>query len=179
MHATSVARRYTQALIESARAQSVLDPVRNDIEQLKSLMDASPEFAAFVVNPVLPEEKRDAVLTSLFEKKLHPLTLGFLRLLSRKRRLAELAGILGAFLDRVDEEQGILNVQVTSAAKLTAKQLGKLQDKLAERTGKTIRAVQVQDDSLLGGFRIRMGDLIEDHSLSTRLETFKRNVINA
>ncbi len=179
MHASPVAHRYTQALLDAARGQGVLDAVNADFAALKELLESSPDFAAFVADPTVPDDKREAALAALFEGKAHALTLDFLRLLSRKRRLAILSGILLAFQDQVDAERGEIEAEIVSAGPLSAVQIKNLCGKLEQRSGKTIRPRVRVDASLLGGFRVRMGDVIEDFSLATKLETFKRNVINA
>jgi F-type H+-transporting ATPase subunit delta len=179
MHASPVAHRYTQALLDDARGQVVLDAVHGDFAGLRDLLASSEAFAGFVADPTIPDERRDAALTALLDGKVNALTLDFLRLLSRKRRLAILPGILTAFQAQVDAERGEVEAEIVSAGPLSDDQVNKLCAKLEQRGGKTIRPRVRVDASLLGGFRVRMGDVIEDFSLATKLETFKRNVINA
>jgi F-type H+-transporting ATPase subunit delta len=179
MHASPVAYRYTQALMDAARAQGLVDAVQQDFLGLKELLASSPEFAAFVSDPTIPGDRREAALSSLLTGKVQALTLDFLRLLSVKRRLDLLPGILKSFQERVDIENGEVEMEILSAGPLSDSQVKSLCAKLEKRSGKTIRARVKVDATLLGGFRVRMGDVIEDFSLATKLETFKRNVINA
>lgn len=165
--------------MEAARDASALDAVEADAKALADLADASEEFAAFLDHPRIPAEKREEVLNALFSEKLQPVTLDFLRLLSQKERLGSLAEILAVFQAAMDAEKGVVTVRVRSAEKLLQRQEADLTAKLAERLGKTIRLETEVDPGLIGGFLVKMGDTIEDYSLATKLETFKRNVINA
>ena len=174
-----VAKRYSPALVDAAREEGVLDAVLADVGKLRELISTSPEFVAFLEHPLIPVEKQEETLVALFEGKLQPVTLHFLRLLAQKERLGDLSDILVAFEAAMDEENGILNVRVTAAEKLLARQETDLQDKLSKRTGKTIRLHSGVDESLIGGFLVQIGDGIEDYSLAAKLATFKRNVINA
>ena len=174
-----VARRYTQALYEAAADAGRLDAVAADLESIGQLLDSSPEFASFVGDPTLPEDRRRQGLDALFKGKVEDLTLRLLHLLVAKDRLAVLPGVVQTFGEQVDEAKGLLSVQVTTPVELTATQLKALTAKLEARTGKTIRATQDLDPSLIGGFRLRMGDVVEDHSLRAKLDLFKRKVVSA
>lgn len=178
MEGQNVASRYTKALFDVARKGS-LDTVRSELEGLDALLKDTPEFAAFVANPSVPQDKQAAVLESMFKGKLSDLVLNFLLLLVRKHRLHLLPLVPALFATLSNEEQGILPVEVVSAGPLSTEQLNALSEKLGQRTGKTIRPTVTVDESLLGGFRIRIGDRIEDLSIATKLNNFKRNVINA
>ncbi|MCC5846741.1 MAG: ATP synthase F1 subunit delta [Verrucomicrobia bacterium] len=176
---SAVAKRYTPALFSAAREADALDRVYEDAQALSALLDSSPEFASFLSHPLIPAVKRDEVLTALFKGKLHEVTLVFLRLLARKERLRDLPDILLEIERSMDEERGIVNVSLRSAEKFLAKQETDLNQKLADRLGKSIRLHSEVDESLIGGFLIQMGDRIEDYSLAAKLKTFKQNVINA
>jgi len=176
---SAVAKRYAPALLAAAREQDVLDALEADLRGLRELLDTSEAFSDFVAHPLLSEEQRRATLDKLFGKKAAPITRNFFSLLVERDRLADLPDIVEEALDRLREEHGILPVEVVSAEKLLVRQQKDLEKKLGERTGKTIQLTCEVDESLIGGFRIKMGDVVEDYSLAAKLETFKQNVINA
>jgi F-type H+-transporting ATPase subunit delta len=176
---SSVANRYASALLDAADSDGVLDAVERDVSSLRSLLHGSPEFAAFVANPLVPADKQAETLEALFQGKLSDLGLRFLMLLASRARLSDTEAILDCAFERLRERRGILPVSVVAAQALTPAQETALQEKLAARSGKTVLLDCSVDESLLGGFRLKIGDVVEDHSLATKLETFKRNVINA
>ncbi len=176
---SSVAKRYAFAFVDTAREDGVLDSVLTDVESLGSLISASPELAAFLSNPLVSDAERLSTLEALFQGKVQELTWNLLVLLVHRERLAELPSVLELANARIRELQGILPVSVVSAEPLLKRQQDELKSKLSTRTGKTIELTCSEDGSLLGGFRLQLGDLVEDYSLSTKLETFKQNVLNA
>lgn len=176
---SSVAKRYTPALLDVAREAGELDAVHADVKALTSLLEASPEFLGFVHDPLLPAEKRAAVLDSLFAGSGAPVTVTFLKLLASQDRLADLPEILAEVSASLDAEKNVLEVSLKTAAKFTKAQISTLTEKLEARWGKTVRLSEEVDASLIGGFLIRTGDLIEDHSLLAKLNRFKQNIINA
>lgn len=176
---SAVAQRYAAALMGASRDATALDAVRADAKALADLAESSEAFAVFLDHPRIPVDKRDELLNLLFADKLQSVTLDFLRLLSHKQRLGILVEILRVFQEALDAEKGIVTVWVRSAEKLIQRQEAEISAKLAKRLGKTIRLETEVDPGLIGGFLVKVGDTIEDYSLATKLETFKRNVINA
>lgn len=175
----SAANRYASAFLDVASESNVLDAVGADLVQLDRLLRESAEFESFVAHPLIAPEDQIRTIEALFGKGANPLTVKFLRLLAKQGRLADLSDIVKEAMEEWREKMGILPVVVVSAEKFLARQEEALVKKLGERTGKKIELSCLVDESLIGGFRIKIGDQVEDHSLAAKLETFKRNVINA
>lgn len=176
---STVAKRYAVAWVSSAVDQGSLDAVESDLQRLAELLHASREFLEFVCNPLIPLDARTKSLEAMFKGKSDPLTLNLLVLLARRERLALLPEVVERAREWVRAEKGILPVQVTSAEPFLKRQEEALTQKLASRTGKTIQLTVRVNADLLGGFRLRMGDKVEDYSLATKLDTFKQNILNA
>lgn len=176
---SSVAKRYTPALLDVARESGELDALQADVKALSSLLEASPEFGTFLRDPVIPSEKQSEILDALFATSGSPVMLTFLKLLVRQGRLANLPDILEEVSASMDDEKNVMEVSLRTAVKFTKAQISALTEKLESRWGKSIRLTEEVDESLIGGFLIRTGDLIEDHSLLAKLTRFKQNIINA
>ena len=172
-------KRYADALLSSVNSAGELDAVGSDIAGLLELLSSSEEFEAFLQHPLIPAEQQDACLDKLFKGKLDAATLKFLHLLVQRERLGDLEGILEQALDAWREAKGILPVSVVSADPLTSEQESALSKKLSDRTGKTIELTTKTDADLIGGFQLHFQGIVEDYSLAAKLETFKRNVLNA
>ncbi|MDF3128794.1 ATP synthase F1 subunit delta [Kiritimatiellaeota bacterium B1221] len=176
---STVAKRYASALMDVARESGSLDPVGKDLQDLEALLSSSDEFKTFVAHQLLTPEEQQACMDKIFGKAAFPLTQNLFKLLIARERLNLLPELVRIGLELWQEENGILPVSVLSAAPLAAAQEKALIEKLSQRTGKQIVLNSSVDESLIGGFRLHIGDQVEDHSLAAKLETFKRNVINA
>lgn len=179
MEVTSVSRRYAGALFDFAGEQDSRDDVRSDCAAISSLYDASAEFAAFVKNPTIAPEEASAMLDTLFRGKAHSTTLKFLQFLVSKGRLDQLPLICEVYEALICEMQDIIKVEITAAHQLTETQLSAMKQKLHDRYQKQIEADVEVDPSLIGGFKIKVGDHIRDFSLATKLDQFEQSVINA
>ncbi|MGB2869063.1 MAG: ATP synthase F1 subunit delta [Bacteroidota bacterium] len=168
-----VARRYAEALIETAEAEKNVDSISEDMTYLRRVARESREFALFLRSPVIAREKKQTVLSGLFEKTLHPLSIKFLLLLAEKGREGALLQIIEDFFTFRDERLGIVGVNVRAASDLSKEHLGQLEKKFAGFTKKKVRLDVSIDKTLRGGFVARVGDTMYDGSVKRQLELLR------
>lgn len=176
---TAAAKRYARALYALAGEQERLEPVREDLANLHRLLGECDEFAAFVRNPLIPGEKRAAIFRELAGDRADPLTLRFLAFLDSKDRLDALSPICSLFSRLYQDEHEILQLEIISAFPLDEGQLLRICERFGEKFGKTIHHTTSIDPTLIGGFRVRVGDTIYDSSIHTKLETLRRQLLHA
>jgi len=169
MSQRTVARRYATALYEEADASGVLDAVDDDVRMLRESLSSTDELARFFKSPVIPAEKKDAVVQSLLGDRVHELLVRFLRLLIQKDREKMTEPILDAYQSLRDEQRGIVDAHVTTARPLTDDNREAVVEALEARTGKTIRLHVDEDPDLVGGIVIRIGDRVFDGSVRNKL----------
>lgn len=179
MEITSVSRRYGGALYDFAAEQDAGDAVRADCAAILQLFVDSVDFSGFVLDPTIPLHEAEKTVVALFEKQAHPAMLQFLRFLVSKRRLDQLPAVCAVYEEQVCGELGILKVKVTAAHELTDGQLAAMKQRLQDRYSKEIDADVQVEPSLIGGFKIQVGDHIRDFSLLAKLDRFEQSVINA
>ncbi len=174
------AKRYSKALLLLAGEEGIADRVLDDLQAVAKLFRTSREFRTFAETSIMGSaEKRAAILDELFRDKLHPRTLRFLHFADHKGRLGLIADIAAAFERVVDEERGILPAVITSAVPLTDEQVAALETRLGERFGKSIASTRKLDPSLIGGFRVQIGDNLYDYSIDTQLRELNRELVEA
>ena len=174
MRNTVIARRYARALLSLALDQQAVAPVRADLLELHGLLRASPELAWLLGRGPLGVELRAAQVQQLLGGRLHPLALRFLLFLNARRRLVLLTTMLTLFEELCDQQDGVLRVQITAAHELSAEQLAGLQGKLAARVQRPMKTQVTVDARLLGGFKLQIGDDVQDFSLATQLALLRQ-----
>lgn len=167
-----VARRYALALYELAQEQKILDSVLSDVRVLQTALENSPEFRAFIQNPVIAIDEKKTFLSSVFENRIHPLVLNFLFYLIKKMRLDIARDIFNAFLNIHLEMTNTIKVDLQSERVLTPQQTEQLLSRLEEYSGKSVQLKAEVDPQLVGGFKVRMGDQVFDASLAAQLKRF-------
>jgi len=174
MRNTVIARRYARALLRLALDQQALTGVRADLRELHGLLRASPELAWLLGRGPLGMEARATHIRRLLEGRLQPLALRFLLFLNARRRLVLLDTMLTIFEELCDQQDGVLRVQITAAHALSAAQLAALQGKLGARLQRPMKTQVTVDAKLIGGFKLQIGDDVQDFSLATQLALLRQ-----
>lgn len=175
----TAAKRYARAFFDYAEENGSLAELAADFEALTSLIDACPDFATFVDNPVIPEAVQQALLETLL-KNAAPVTKRAVDFLVRRDRLALLPGICSAFRNLHDDKLGIVRIRIVAATELAAAQVNAIDARIATKYegAKIISDVSV-DPALLGGFMVIAGDQVFDCSIRSQLERMKKTILNA
>lgn len=173
-----IAKRYAQALFNSANESGELKTVRADIAIVMQAIRDSEDFQQFLKNPVIFAQNRRKILSEIFHKKIHPVTENFLFFLSSKGRLVFLKEISEIFEDLYCASQSILKVKFTSSFPLEHQEIGRISERLSEKFKKVVEPQMSIDKSVIGGFKLQVEDMVYDFSVKTQLENFKKRVIH-
>ena len=172
--AGGVAGRYASALYELADSAKVLDAVADDLRALRSMLAESDDLARLVSSPVLTRDEQTAAITALAEKAgFDALTVKFVGLLARNRRLGVLRSTVAAFLSQLAARRGEVTAEVTSAQDLKPEHLDAVTKALAESLGSKVALDSRVDPELIGGMIVRVGSKMIDSSLATKLQKLR------
>ncbi|MEN0067346.1 MAG: ATP synthase F1 subunit delta [Myxococcota bacterium] len=171
----SVARRYAQAMVEVAAEADLVDQVAEQLTGFEQVLkDHDGALGDALQSPVFTVDERRKVLDAVFPKlDLPTLTQNLIRLLNDNGRMGILGDITEAYRELADERAGRVRVQVTSAEPLTEALEADVKAALEASTGKTVVIESLVDPSLLGGLVARVGSIVYDSSLRTRLQNIK------
>lgn len=176
MKRSRVAKRYAQALFETAKDQNALEQVQEDVATLQKEYEEVEEFKHLIDSPVISNEVKLKTFSSLFQERLHPITFRFITLLINKNREGLLPAVATHFHELLDEYQGVVRGVVETVLPLSDEQLNKLQAQLHTRIGKDVLLSQRVDKNLLGGLRVVVQDLVFDASLRQQLNKIKLRI---
>jgi F-type H+-transporting ATPase subunit delta len=169
-------RMYARALYEAALEQGRVEVARDQIAEFAGALDASPELAAFLANPQLdPGSKAD--LLDEISAGADPIVRNFLRLVASKGRAGELGAITAEFASIVDEAEGRIAVELTTAVELSDQDAAAIVGRIEAASGRTVEATRSVDPSLIGGIVLQAGSLRVDASVRGRLERLRRDLV--
>ena len=174
-----IARRYAKALFDLADDSNQLDRVWDDLKSLSSITKESAELAHFLQDPLLSTERKTVIFSTMLKDKLDALTLKFVLFLVEKKRIGLLQHCCTAFDDLYYLNRGILKVAIISAMEMGTDQINSIKQKLKEKFQKEIESHVSINPSLLGGFKVIVGDQVLDFTLETQLQRIKKNIISA
>ena len=173
----TVVRRYAAALLNAAWEANQVDQVESDLGLITYTINSNPELKQALFNPAIPEQRKHAIIQQLFQGKISALTLAYLNLLVDKRRIESILLTEEEFGLMADAKRGILEAIIESAVELNEEELSALTAKLSSLTGKKIRAAVKTNPELIGGIRVRIGDLVLDGTIKGHLEKIHEEMI--
>jgi len=166
--ATTIARPYAEAVFARAVETGTLD-LWSDMLSLLAIAAGDPALSGLIASPKLDKAQMTDLMLDIGGGRLSDEGQNLVRLLAANGRLGVLADIANLFEARRAEHQGTLDVQVTSAFALMPAQEQQLAEVLKRKLGREIRITSEQDPELIGGFRLRAGDMVIDGSVAGQL----------
>ncbi len=128
-----------------------------------------PALSGLIASPKLDKAQMTDLMLDIGGGRLSDEGQNLVRVLVENGRLSVLPEIASLFEVRKAEHQGSLDVQVTSAFALQPAQEQQLAEALKRKLGREIRITSEEDPELIGGFRLRAGDMVIDGSVSGQL----------
>jgi len=175
MKGTKAAGRYAQALLELAIEQNKVDQVLADMNYLLQVNNDSTEFQLLLKSPIIKSDKKIAVFKELFGQ-FEDLSSTFVSMIILKGREKDLAVIATVFDVLVKAHKGIIPVTLTSAVQLDASTKKIILDKVQGSVNGTLEVTEKIDQSLIGGFIVRMGDKQFDASIANQFSELKQRL---
>ncbi|MEL6343568.1 MAG: ATP synthase F1 subunit delta [Myxococcota bacterium] len=174
----SLARRYARALLDLGRESNKIDAFNQDLETFGAVLaleDGALRFALY--NPGLSIAERKSVLEAVLARlELNGMTNNFLKLLVDKNRLSVFDEIQAAYREMADELAGRVRAAVTTATPLSEDNAARIQQVLADSTGRQVIVDFAVDPELIGGIVARIGDTVYDASVRSRLQRLKETI---
>jgi F-type H+-transporting ATPase subunit delta len=170
--------RYAKSLMDLAAESGQLDAVRKDLKLILSAIETNREFALMLESPVVKKDVKINVLDAIFEKKISPVSLSFLKLITNKNRESQLEAILKAFEEQYKVHNNIFTAVITSASGLDQKTKDKVLELVKSQMKGEVELIEKIDAGTIGGFVLRIGDKQIDRSVASDLSNLKKTLTN-
>lgn len=180
MSIIAVARRYAEALADVAINAKKAEETDRELLILSELFARNQELRTMYASPIVKRKDKEAVLELLIARlKPGAITANLLRTLLQHHRLHNLDVIYREFRREMDRRQGIVQAEVTTASPLDNSQQNMLVAELQSITGKKINIEYKVDGSLIGGAVTRLGSVVYDGSIKTKLKAIQQQLKTA
>ena len=173
-----IAEVYARALFDAAQENDVLDRVHDELGEFAQALDEDRNLQVFLFSPYFSsEEKKDGVsrIVSDADERI----VNFLELLAERHRMPALFRIRRSFDALWAEENQLLAVSVTSATELDPSVVESIGKEIEKQTGRTVELSSTVDPEVLGGLRVRVGNMVLDATVRQRLEQLRKQVAKA
>ena len=173
-----IARVYADSLFEVAKEHDNLDAIRDGLVEFADAVEENRDLQVFFFSPYFSSaEKREGISKAI--EGAEPELTNFLELLAEKHRMPAIFRIRRRFEELWAEENRRLEVRLTSAVELDAAVVERVGKEIETQTDRRIDLAAEVDEEILGGLVLRVGNMVLDASLRSKLEKLRREVASA
>lgn len=172
--ASEAAARYAQAVFDLAKDAKALDAVEQDFARFMAAWRESADLREAARSPLIePEEKAKGLAAVAKRLGLSDLGRNTIGVAALNRRAADLPAIAAAYRTLVARERGARQVEIVSARPLADAEKKAIIDSLGQQLGAKVEAESRVDESLIGGFLVRVGSRQFDASVKSKLDALR------
>jgi F-type H+-transporting ATPase subunit delta len=173
-----IAEVYSRALFDVAKERDVLDDVHDQLGQFAEALDESHDLQVFFFSPYFSSQEKKDGIGKMIEGADENFV-RFLELLAERHRMPAIFRIRRDFDELYAEERQLLPVTITSAVELDDKTVKEIAQKVEEQTGREVQLTRKVDPDVIGGLVMRVGNIVMDGSIRSRLERLRKQVAKA
>ena len=169
---------YSQALYELGNESSSLNEIEDQANSILKLISENEELKNFTKNPTNKIEDQSAAFNLISEKfNFNNLLKTFLNFIITKRRLFFIEKILEDFLDTCSKNRGEIKADLSSSKELNDTDISKIKEELASNFGANIKLNYKYEPSLIGGLIIKVGSIMVDTSIKSKLKQLEKKMV--
>ena len=177
MQGSRAAARYAKALLSLAKDRNVTKEVNDDMNLIGKTIKDSDDLQVFLKSPVIRNTMKKNALLEIF-RSVNGVTSGLFSILIENNRLNILPLVAKEYNRIFNEMNGVQVAKVTTAIPLTPALEAKIQQKVKELTGNEAKIENIVDESIIGGFILRVGDIQYNGSVQAQLTNLRRELQN-
>ena len=167
---SDVTEGYADALFGLAVAEGQLERVETELYALARAVEGSSELADALSDPRVPSDRLETLISELLSDRASPVTGEAVGLLVRMGRLGDLVGIADRLAEKAALSRGRQIAEVRSAVPLGSETVERLEGVLSDVVGHPVEVRVVIDPEVLGGLVARVGDLVVDGTVRSRMD---------
>jgi F-type H+-transporting ATPase subunit delta len=170
---------YAQSLFEAVEARGgreALEGVAAELDELIEIGRGEPRLREFMGSRIIESERREKSLRSIFGGRVDEFVLNLMLLLNKKDRSDRFFRVARAFDEMLQERFGRVEVDVYTRFALDNAQLEGVRNSVRKALGREPVVYTYRDNGMIGGMKIRVGDMLLDASVSTRLRKMRERL---
>ena len=169
-----VSDRYASALYDLAAEKKLVDPVLEDLSNLKNILKDNKELSLVVKSPLITSIDKLNIFESLLKKiNANELTSTFLKVIEKNKRFSNLASIITQFMNINSQKRGDVLADITSADELNDDQKNNITNQLKSILGDKLSLSFDVDTNIMGGLIVKVGSKMIDTSLANKINKLK------
>jgi len=171
---------YIWQLVVDANEANAIDQVRLELKAVTKLLNENQQCQSILNMAVVTIEQKKSLINEIFIGEISALVINFLLMLIEENLFQHLQKMVDLYEKTVnrylEEIAGIIDGEIYSAIALTELQLSQLTTTFSRKVGKQVRFSVIIDETLIGGYKVKCGNHIYDHSIKAHLKQLKQSL---
>jgi len=164
--------RYAKAILSVAKDKQTSEKIQSEMDQIAHAIVSNPALNEALKSPVVKLSEKVAVLDKVFNSFSDEIKSLF-QTLAQNKRIDLLEEISLQYKQLYDQLNNKEEATVTTAVPMTSAMEAKVMAKLKTLSSKEISLKKTVDETILGGFILRVGDQQYNASVSNQLNELK------
>jgi F-type H+-transporting ATPase subunit delta len=151
--------------------------VSSELESIGTVLSESAELRTVWDSPSVASDQKLNLLDAIAKKLgVSREVRNFVAVLISNRRIHAYGEIAKNAIEQINERLGIADAEIVSVRELGAEERRRLEDQVANVTGKRLRVRYSLDQKLMGGVVVKVGSTIYDGSVRGQLQRMKEQL---
>ncbi|MGC6523007.1 MAG: ATP synthase F1 subunit delta [Flavobacteriaceae bacterium] len=176
MSGTRAAIRYAKAILSVAEDNNTSAKIHEEMNHIANAIASNPELNEVLKSPVVKLSEKTTILEKVFAKTGGEIKSLF-KTLAHNKRVDLLEQIALQYNRLYNELNNKEQATVTTAVPMTEALEKKVMAKLKTLSSKEVSLTKIVDETILGGFILRVGDQQYNASVSNQLNKIKSKFI--
>jgi len=177
MSSFNISTRYANAFMEFADEKKSLEQASKDMLMLEKALINSKDLKAILKSPVINKEKKEVIIKEIFGSKVEKVTLEFLLFINKKDRENILLDIAKRFNEIRNIKLNRVEAEIVSVIDFSEEQKNLLHKQLKKISDKEVIPSFITDESLIGGFTVKINDTVIDSSVKQQLKKLRKSLV--
>ncbi|MCH5308857.1 MAG: F0F1 ATP synthase subunit delta [Prevotella sp.] len=163
--------RYARALLKSAIDAGIEDAVYAEMQQLARSYAEVQQLRLTIDNPMLPKDKKEALLLTAVGGTPTELTKAFVGLVLKEDRESVMQFIANSYVTLYRQEKNIIRGRLTTAARVSPATEQKMRQMVESKTNGTVEFETEVNPDIIGGFILEYDTYRMDASVKSKLNS--------
>lgn len=174
MLTSKVAKRYAQGLLNFTQETGNTTSVFAEMGDIVKTIGNSKELQNFFSSPIIDAKKKMSIAMEIF-KSFSPISQNIIQLVIKHGRESQMLQIAQAYVDKVEDINGVQRITLTSATTLNNENIQNiLKNSALVNHENKFDVKTIINPNILGGYILRVGDQQIDASVKSKLTKLEK-----
>ena len=160
------------------KENNIVDLGSEVLNILSDISSNSQKFKQFLSTKRIDLKIKKEILSNIFSDSLNQSQLDLIFCLLDNIDFNYLESINKKYQKLMQDSTGHINVTAVTVNKLNESELSDLEVNIKSKINTDISIDNIEDKTILGGIRLKVGNTLIDGSLSTKLQKLKQSMVN-